>query len=198
MIKSKFDTSGLSIKIGYLFSNVGLSANTWTLLALFPAILGFISLYYGNLTYGLILFILSGAIDAIDGSVARVTDSVSNLGAFLDGVIDRYVELLMYFGLLFYLQEYNISIWILLLVFGAIMPTFVRAYAHHRGVVTEPEDLKRMGGLVERFERLMLIYIGLVLGIFNVIWLVWVVMIVAVLSNLTALQRILFVVRFSK
>lgn len=195
MIKSKFNTEGISIRIGIIFSKFGISPNTWTLLSIVPAIFGFFELYKHNLIYGLILFLISGIIDAIDGAVARVIGRVTNLGAFLDGVIDRYVEILLYLGLLFY----GISgFWTSLLIFGAIMPSFVRAYADHRGIVTEPEDQKKMGGFLERAERLTLLYIGMLLGYFNFSWLLYITAITAILGNITALQRIWFVFNYKK
>lgn len=198
MIKSSFDTEWLSVRLGIALSGLGISPNTWTVLALVPAALGLLSLFYGNLFLALLLFVLSGAIDAVDGAVARVTKNVSSLGAFLDGVIDRYVEMALYLGLLFYLWGTYLlvpsQVWITLLVFGALMPTFVRAYADHRGVVTDPEKQKKMGGLVERFERLCLIYAGMLLGLFDVRALLALVATTAILSNITALQRIMYVI----
>lgn len=202
VVKAKFDTEGLSVTLGIVFAKVGISPNMWTLLALVPALLGFLALASGNLLAGLVLFIVSGLIDAIDGAVARVTKSVSSLGAFLDGVIDRYVEMALYLGLTFYLWNTHFivasQVWIILLVFGALMPTFVRAYADHRGVVTDPEKQRRMGGLIERFERLMLLYAGMLLGLSNTYFLVMIVALVALLANFTAFQRIYAVIREAK
>jgi phosphatidylglycerophosphate synthase len=204
MLKSKGALWEMSVKIGMIFSKVGLSPNQWTILALVPAVLGFVALLYSQLLLGAVLFIFSGLIDAIDGAVARVIGAVSNLGAFLDGIIDRYVEILLYMGLLFFLlNNYTPEIliphayWIALLIFGAMMPTFVRSYADHRNVVTEPEEHKRMGGLLERAERLGLIFAGMVLGYFNTTFLIYIIVTTAVLSHITSLQRIIFVVSFS-
>ena len=158
--------------------------------------------YHGLvLLVSLILFIISGAFDAVDGSVARVTGSVTELGAFLDGVIDRYVEILLYIGLFFYLSNRGIfflfdsGIWIILLVYGAIMPSFIRAYADHRGVITEVKQQRQMGGLLERAERLTLLYAGMLAGLFEGMWLMYVVVLAALLANLTAFQRIIYVLR---
>lgn len=195
MLKSKFNTEGISIRIGMVFSKFGISPNTWTLISIIPAVLGFGALCTHHLIYGLTLFLISGVIDAIDGAVARVTRNVTNLGAFLDGVIDRYVEILLYLGLLLY----GISeLWISLLIFGAIMPSFVRAYADHRGVVTEPEDHRRMGGILERTERLILVYAGMLLGHFDLLWLEYTIILAAILGNITALQRIWFVLNYKR
>ncbi len=199
MIKAYFDVEQLSVKLGIVFSKLGLSPNTWTLMALIPALGGFIALYKGMLLEALALFFISGAIDAIDGAVARVTGAVTELGAFLDGVIDRYVEILLYLGLLFYLQDSEIVFiipnpaWIILLVHGALMPSFIRAYADHRGVITEEKDLKRMGGLVERAERLTLLYTGMLAGYYNGIWLIYLISFTAIFANITAFQRIYYV-----
>jgi hypothetical protein len=52
-----------------------------------------------------------------------------------------------------------------------------------------------MGGLLERLERLMLLYTGMFLGLFNTEWLMAVIAITAVLANATVLQRIVFAMR---
>ena len=192
MLKSNLDTNWISVKIGKVFSKFGISPDTWTIISLVPAVLGFVSLYYHNLIGGMVLFLISGIIDLIDGSVARITGTASDMGAFLDGIVDRYVEILLYTGLLLYGVD---AIWIVLLVFGGMMPTYVRAYADHRKVVTDPLDHKKMGGLLERSERLNLILLGMFIGHFNDAWLTYVIILVVILANLTAFMRIRFVLR---
>ena len=179
---------------------LGLSPNTWTLLSLVPALLGLAALVMHQLAYGLVLFALSAFIDIVDGTVARITNQATERGAFIDGVVDRYVELLLYIGLLLYVgrgEFLNLpnEAWFMVLIFGALMTSFVRAYADHRGIVTDPDELKRMGGLLERLERLMLLYAGMFLGLFNTEWLMAVIAITAVLANATVLQRIVFAMR---
>jgi phosphatidylglycerophosphate synthase len=205
MLKASGSMGNASIKLGIYFSKIGLSPNAWTVLALLPAFFGFLALAYNQLLAGAVLFILSGLIDAVDGAVARVTGAVTNLGAFLDGIIDRYVEMLLYLGLLIFLQNNYVPelliphiYWIAILIFGALMPTFVRAYADHRNVVTDPREHRLMGGLVERAERMVLILLAMLLGYFNTAFLIYLIAVTAVLSHFTALQRILYVVRVAK
>ncbi len=181
-------------------ARLGLSPNTWTLLSLVPALLGLATLIIHQLAYGLVFFALSAFIDIVDGTVARATNQATDRGAFIDGVVDRYVELLLYLGLLLYVgrgEFLNLpnEAWFMVLIFGALMTSFVRAYADHRGIVTDPDELKRMGGLLERLERLMLLYAGMFLGLFNTEWLMAVIAITAVLANATVLQRIVFAMR---
>jgi archaetidylinositol phosphate synthase len=204
MVNFKFDAEKISVKIGLIFSGVGFSPNTWTVLALIPAFFGFLALYSRDLLTSLILFMVSGFIDAIDGSVARVTGSVTAKGAFLDGIISSYAEILIYMGLLFFMlpmeTEFYLpnQVWLALLIFGALMPAYIRAYADHRDVVTEPEDLKRMGGLLGRTERLSILYIGMLFSCFDENFLVYFIALLAILANLTALQRLWFVVNYGK
>jgi len=205
MLKAGFreKCEGIHIRIGLLFSRFGIAPNTWTVLSLIPAALGFVFLYYKMLFGGLVLFVISGFIDIVDGNVARVTKSVSNRGAFLDGIVDRYVEFALYLGLWFYIEPLpqvliSNSLWILLLLFGALMPSFITAYADHKNVIQDPERLKNLGGFLERFERLSLLYLGMLLGLINPVWLVYVVILTVFFAHLTAVGRIYAVVRASK
>ena len=179
---------------------IGLSPNAWTLISLVPALAGLVALVMHQLALGLAMFALSAFIDIVDGTVARVTNQVSDKGAYIDGVVDRYVELMLYLGLLIYIGRGDFlglpnEVWIVLLIFGGLMTSFVRAYADHRGIVKDPVELKRMGGLLERLERLMLLYFGMFLGLFDIQWLMAVIALTALLANATALQRIRFALR---
>lgn len=179
---------------------IGLSPNAWTLISLVPALAGLVALVMHQLALGLAMFALSAFIDIVDGTVARVTNQVSDKGAYIDGVVDRYVELMLYLGLLIYIGRGDFlglpnEVWIVLLIFGGLMTSFVRAYADHRGIVKDPRELKRMGGLLERLERLMLLYFGMFLGLFDIQWLMAVIALTALLANATALQRIRFALR---
>ena len=179
---------------------IGLSPNAWTLISLVPALAGLTALVMHQLALGLARFALSAFIDIVDGTVARVTNQVSDKGAYIDGVVDRYVELMLYLGLLIYIGRGEFfglpnEVWIVLLIFGGLMTSFVRAYADHRGIVKDPGELKRMGGLLERLERLMLLYFGMFLGLFDIQWLMAVIALTALLANATALQRIRFALR---
>ncbi|MGA9097853.1 MAG: CDP-alcohol phosphatidyltransferase family protein [Methanotrichaceae archaeon] len=179
------------------FASFGLGPNTWTALSIIPGFAGFVALIYHSLAIGLILFVFSGFMDMIDGAVARASNSATAKGAFIDGVLDRYVELLLILGLTIYVGRTDFlsapsEAWMVFLLFGAVMTSFVRAYADHRGIVKNPEEQKRMGGLLERAERLMLLYIAMFLGLFNLSWMMIVIAITAVLANATAIQRIFF------
>lgn len=185
------------------FASFGLGPNAWTVLSIILAVAGFAALAYHRLAIGLVLFALSGFMDMVDGAVARATNSATARGAFIDGVLDRYVELLLILGIAIYLGSSDFlaipsEAWMILLLFGSVMTSFVRAYADHRGIVEDANELKRMGGLLERAERLMLLYIAMLLGLFNLSWMMTVLAITAALANATAIQRIIFALGHGK
>lgn len=183
------------------FARLGLHPVAWSLLSLPFAFAGMLLLGRGELIPGLLMFLASGAMDVIDGAVARATGTVTLLGAYIDGVLDRYVEILLILGLMLYLGDridLRLSLLFSLLIFGSLMTSFVRAYADHRGLVRDQEELMRMGGLLERAERLILLYACILAGLYSIDLLVAVLTITALLANLTVIQRIFLVLNYAR
>jgi len=182
------------IKLGIIFSKLGLSPNKWTLLTLIPALLSAYFLITEQFLLSALFLIVATFIDVIDGAVARVTGRVTKLGAYLDTIMDRYVEGIIILGLLF-LQLPDMllpaNFWIGFLVFGSLMTTYVKAAAKEKEL-TEKE-LK--GGIVERAERMIILFIGIVLAYFDKTFLVYAIVLIAVLSNISALQRIYYAIK---
>ncbi len=202
LLKTNFSefAEKISIKMGIAFSRIPLTPNQWTVLSILPAILGFFALVNGQMALAIVFFAASALIDGIDGGVARVTGNVTSLGAYLDGIVDRIVEALLFFGLMFsgFVEEYYIPsyAWLALLLFaGTIFTSYARAYAHHRRVVTDEKKLRKMGGLLERPERLILVFLGMAAWFFNPIYLTYAIAAAAILSCITVLQRVWFVVK---
>lgn len=54
---------------------------------------------------GGVLTLLSGLLDTLDGSLARATGQSKKFGAFLDSVLDRYTELIIYLGIWYYFYK---------------------------------------------------------------------------------------------
>ena len=202
MIKGNFSgfAERVGIRLGLFFSKIPLTPNQWTVLSIVPAIFGFASLaYWRRMDYAIALFAASALIDGIDGGVARVTGSVSTLGAYLDGMIDRIVEALLLFGLMFYgIPDYLVPnyFWIALLLFaGTGITGYARAYADHRKVITDEKKLRKMGGLLERPERLILVFLGMVASFWNPLYLTQAIALASALAVVTVFQRMWFVVR---
>lgn len=180
---------GLSIKIGMLFSKLPMSPNQWTLLSLLPAAISAYLISANLFLEAAALFAVAAFIDFIDGSVARVLGRATKFGAYLDTITDRYVEFLIILGLFFanlpsfYLSA---SAWLLLYLFGSMMTTYAKSAAKEKELVEK--ELK--GGILERAERLLLLFFGILAASFNPLWLVYILAALAALANTTALQRI--------
>ena len=178
-------------KTGEIFSQF-LTANQYTLVSIFFALFCFLFLVKNNLVGGLVFFFLATFLDFIDGAVARKTETTTKKGAYLDTICDRYVEGIVFFGFLFLALPkflFPAYIWIFLCLFGALLTTYSKAAAKEKGLIEK--ELKK--GFVGRGERMILTFLALSLGIFNLSWMLYLIIILAILTNLAALQRIFLV-----
>jgi len=157
--------------------------NHLTVVGLGVSIVAALALADGRLRVGALLLALAGLFDFFDGSLARLANSVSAYGAFLDSVVDRYSDLVVLLGVVLYYHRAADTQGVLLTMItmvGTIMISYTKARAQSIGLACEI-------GLMERPERLIVLIAG---ATFNV--LTPAVMVLAVLTNVTALQRILY------
>ena len=199
MLKQNKQSKNLQMKIGEMLSFIPLSPNQWTLLAILLAFVAAYEIVSGELVYGLILFILAGALDMVDGAVARTRGETTKFGGFLDGISDRLVEALFLFSMMFYPLPVILldpKVWLAGLVFmGTCMPSYVRAYADHNRAISH-EKAKALGGIFERSERILLLAIGMLFGIFmGMEYFVYALILGIILSAITVVQRIINVMR---
>jgi phosphatidylglycerophosphate synthase len=191
LYKRRDSFQGFSIRVGIAFSKLRLSPNAWTIISLLPAFAAVYYLMQADFLIAAALFILSAFIDMVDGSVARVTGRVTRLGSYLDTVIDRYIEGIIVFGLMFAGLPgfYGIPAyaWIFVYFFGSLMTTYAKAAAKEKDL-TEGKEIK--GGLLERAERLIILFLGILLAIIEPVYLTYVLVLLAVLTNISAFQRI--------
>ena len=157
--------------------------NHLTLVGLGVSILAACAFAQGSLRTGAVLLTLAGLFDFFDGSLARLANSVSAFGAFLDSVVDRYSDLVVLLGVVLYYHRAADTTGVFLTIgalVGTIMTSYTKARAQSIGVACEI-------GLIERPERLIVLIAG---ATFNLLTPAMIVL--AVLTNLTALQRILY------
>lgn len=175
--------------------SVGFTPNGLTLVG-FAAMcaIGFV-LAAGYFAAGGLLIVVAGIFDALDGSLARLTNRVTQFGAFLDSTTDRFAEGALYFGILFWYVQRGAS-YMAYVVFLALLGSFMVSYARARA---EGIGVQCKQGLMTRFERIALLVIGLLLTAFlGDAPVVVVFVILAVFTNLTAVQRILLVYRATR
>jgi len=160
--------------------------NHLTMVGLGVSIVAACALAQGRLRVGAVLLALVGLFDFFDGSLVRLANSVSAFGAFLDSVVDRYSDLVVLLGVVLHYHRAADTTGVFLTMValvGTIMTSYTKARAQSIGVACEI-------GLIERPERLIVLIAG---ATFNLLTPAMIAL--AVLTNLTALQRILYMRR---
>jgi CDP-diacylglycerol---glycerol-3-phosphate 3-phosphatidyltransferase len=142
----------------------------------------------GHLTAGGTLLLASGLFDLLDGALARVENSQSDFGAFLDSLLDRYSEATILLALIyiFTIRQQTANV---LLVYGVAIGSILISYARARA---EALGLEAKVGIAPRPERVLILGAGLLI---NRETTVIALVILAFLTHVTALQRLYHVWR---
>lgn len=162
------------------------SPNTLTAAGLLLMVMSGVALSQRYNTAGIVLLLVGGGLDALDGELARLTNRASPLGALLDSVADHAGDGALHLGLLWsFLQEGNRagSVFLFGSLFGSMLGSQIRARAAVAGV--ESKDI----GTFTRCERLLVLTAGLISA--ELVPALWVL---AVMNNLSAVQRLAHVV----
>jgi archaetidylinositol phosphate synthase len=189
--KNREKFKGFSAGIGNAFSRLPITPNQWTMISILPAIAAAYLISRSLFIEGALLFILSGFLDMVDGAVARKKNTATKKGAYLDTIVDRYVEFIVVLGILFAaIPNFIIpaAAWIFLYLFGGLATTYAKAAAKEKEIIEKGMELK--GGILERAERLLLLFIGIVAAAFNPLYLTYMMVLLAFLTNISAMQRI--------
>jgi archaetidylinositol phosphate synthase len=139
-----------------------------------------------------VLLLISGFCDALDGILARLYHKTTAFGGFLDSLLDRYADAVVYAGII--TSDLCDALWGLTALIGSLLVSYTRARA-------EATDIKMESvGLAERAERIIILATASIIATF---WQPKTAMnagmiLLAVLSNLTVLQRSLHVYKKSK
>lgn len=187
--KKRMAFHSVSVKIGLTFSRIPLTPNQWTALSLVPAIIAAYLLTIEYFVSAGVLFFAALFIDWIDGGVAKVVGKASAKGAYVDTIVDRYVEGIIIFGLLFAgLPAFFIPVrgWILLMLCGFFFSTYAKSASAEKRIMQE----EHKGSFMDRAERVLVLGAGILLAGLAPIYLTLVVAVLAVATNLAALQRI--------
>ncbi len=174
---------------------LGLTPNWITAIGLVLAIAAAFFYAYWNgdvrmLLLATLFLLLSGFCDALDGVVARVFGQGSVFGGFLDSVLDRYADAVVFVGILYGgLCAGEYLFWGVGAIIGSLLVSYSRARAEAAGVKMESI------GLAERAERLLILVVAGAVGFFwqPVTIMTDAVVLLAVLSNVTVLQRMFYV-----
>ncbi len=152
---------------------VHLHPNFITTLGLLTGVTCAVLIGFGHLWEAFILLWVSGLLDVLDGTVARITGKTSSIGAYLDLIFDRVVEGAIIFSFYFIAPQFAIFYFVFFMGAMFNFTTFMLA-----GTLFKNTGKKSMHydiGLVERTESfitfgLMMLFpafIPYILGLFN-------------------------------
>ena len=167
--------------IAKAFLKVGLTADSVTVLGLLGSIAAGILVALGHPLWAGVTLLVMAPLDAVDGTMARLSGKSSKFGAFLDSFIDRYDELFVFAGILYwYATQHNLLG--VMLCFGAASGAVMVSYARARA---EALGFEAKVGVMTRVERAIVMIVGLLFGIVPIA-----LGIIAALAHLTAVLRL--------
>ncbi len=178
---------------------LGVTANMVTAASVVFTVLAAVAFGAGHFAVGGWTLLLAFSCDAWDGIIARQTGTTSPAGEFLDSTVDRYNDLIGFFGFMYYYREDPIP---LALAALAALGSTVTSYARAKG---ESVGIDPNVGYMQRHERA--VYLGgpSVLSPLLVLWtepgathphhhlVICSLGLLAVLTNVTAFMRTRYV-----
>jgi CDP-diacylglycerol--glycerol-3-phosphate 3-phosphatidyltransferase len=188
-----------------LLQRAAFQPNHLTFLALFFSML-VVPAYLHSFWLGGLSVLFAGALDTLDGALARMAGQASPSGAFLDSVLDRYSDFVIFLGLWAALVHSvpHLFLWVTLLTFFCIQGSFMVSYARARG---EGLGVSTSVGFFGRAERLVFLGAGSIVNdLSRLLWpqrpwlehqgfLLGLLLLLALGVHLSALQRIVHLSR---
>ena len=169
-----------------LAMKLNIHPNTFTTLGFFLSCAAAYLVATGMYRLAACLLLLGGMFDNIDGQYARAIKKATKFGALYDSTLDRYSEVIFFFGMAFYFIRhswYLTSIFVAIGLGGSLMVSYIRARAEGLGFKCEV-------GFMQRAERIVLLSAGGLIHLYALVTAVW---IIAILSNFTAIQRLFYI-----
>jgi archaetidylinositol phosphate synthase len=191
--------------VAEVFVRLQITPNQISLLALLAGIVCAILFFQREFFWGSLALLVSAIFDLIDGSVARKTNAHTNFGAVFDWIVDKYVDAIALMGIglagIPVISQYfavppvaDFGI-VAFAITGSLMNTFIKpvVYAeigYREKVEGKIDDPLEGVGFFGRPETFLVLILG---GVTGYIWAS--VIIIAVCTNLSAIQRIIYLYR---
>lgn len=157
------------------FLKLKLTPNNVTVLALLLGMSTSIFLYFDMQIVAVFALWISGYLDAVDGAMARKSNSSSSFGTLLDIISDRIVEvsMVLVLGLKFVDIRYNLIVLTICILMSMTIFLTVGALSEKKGV----KSFYYQAGVAERsegfifFSLMILIpsYLGIITNVFSVL-----------------------------
>ena len=187
------------------FGRLGLSPNALTFIGF---VFAFVAASFAAVQLWLpagLLVAIGASFDMLDGALARATNKLSRLGAFLDSTIDRAGEAVVYVGIAIGSMA-NYPSGAVLAMAAAFMVSYTRARAESLGFASG-KGLAGVG-LAPREVRVVILVVGLLaIGLSGglpsgfapfsdttaISWLILTLGLITILATITTIQRIVYV-----
>lgn len=152
-------TDRIVIPIGRTLVRIGVTPNGLTTFGVIGTFAGAAVVVSGHHLAGALVLAIATAIDALDGTVARLQDRVTKFGAFYDSVSDRVSDVVL-FGTAIWLVRDDPLLFVVAFVAlgGALLTSYIRAKAEALG-------WDATVGLLERAERVIILIIAIAAGL---------------------------------
>ena len=177
---------GLITPVVEFFVRLELNPNFFTTIGFILTIGGAVLFATGQIVAAGAIVLLAGTFDIVDGKVARATNRVTKFGALYDSTLDRYSEVIMFFGMAFHFVRADMFITSVAVSFalgGSIMVSYVRARAEALGFQCKV-------GIMQRPERVVYIGFGAVFSFIHLGTFIFAILLIAIFANITAIQRL--------
>ena len=155
---------GLALPVALAFGRLGLTPNALTVLGFGISVLAAFAATQQSWLAAGVLVIFGGVFDLFDGALARATERVSRLGAFLDSVFDRAGEAVIYLGIIAASQAAGFTAGTILggaAMAASFMVSYARAKSESLGFT--PGTTMAAVGVAPREVRLVILTLGLLL-----------------------------------
>jgi CDP-diacylglycerol--glycerol-3-phosphate 3-phosphatidyltransferase len=171
--------------------NIGVSANLLSAVGGIGATVSAIAFFtHGNYFWGMVITLFFILFDLLDGTLARMSEGGgSTWGALLDSTLDRISDAAVIGSVAYYLSRSHdrlVPVLLVALVAGSLV-SYIKARA-------ESLNIKCDGGIAERTERLIIIFVALGLAGLGVPYVLaigsW---FLALISVYTAIERMVIV-----
>jgi CDP-diacylglycerol--glycerol-3-phosphate 3-phosphatidyltransferase len=176
-------------RIADMLLSLGLTPNAATVIGCLGNVIAAVLIALGYLTWGGLVALFWVLFDALDGTMARRSNSVSALGGFLDSTLDRMVEFFLFTALGWYFVQQGQPLGVLL-TFVTLSGCLITSYARAKA---EAVQYTCKVGILTRVERFFIFITSLVFQIPLIG-----IAILALLSQITVMQRIFTVVKQAK
>ena len=172
---------------------IGLTANGVTIFgAITSSVIALLTIANGRFLTALLFLIPLVAADLLDGTMARLSNSVSKTGAFLDSVMDRVTDFSLLIAFILWAinngENHTVQLGLAAIAISGIIP-YVRAKAESMNIACNV-------GILERGERILILGFATIASAFGYTSTIrYALAAIVILGGITVVQRIVHVLK---